>query len=78
MADLLAMEEIEARYDGEWVVLTDVEADPGPVFRRARVYWHGADHDEAWERAGELPPPLNIAVLYMGEWIVEDGPIPVL
>jgi hypothetical protein len=78
MSDLLTIEQIEATYDGEWVVLTDVEADHGPVLRRARVYWHGPDHDEAWERAGDIPPPVKIAVLHMGEWAVEGGPIPVL
>jgi hypothetical protein len=78
MGDVLTIEQIEATYDGEWVVLTDVEADHGPVLRRARVYWHGADHEEAWRRAAELAPPVNIAVLYVGEWSVEDGPIPVL
>ena len=77
MADLLTMEEIEATYDGEWVVLIDVESDAGPVFRRGRVVWHGADHEEAWERAQEIDSP-RIAVLYAGDWSGESEPIPVL
>ena len=78
MADLLTMEEIEAAYDGEWVVLTDVESKPDSVIRRARVYWHGSNHDEAWEKAEEIPPPRDIGVLYLGDPWAKDAPVPVL
>lgn len=77
MADLLTMEEIESTYDGEWVVLIDVESDAGPVFRGGRVVWHGLDHEEAWVRAQEFEVP-GVAVLYAGQWSGETEPIPVL
>lgn len=77
MADVMTLEEIEAAYDGEWVVLADVESDPGPIFRRGRVVWHGKDHEEAWEKAQEIDAP-QMAVLYAGHWSGETEPIPVL
>ena len=77
MSELLTMEEIEAEYDSQWVVLVDIESDPGPVLRRARVVWHGADHDEAWAKAAEVESR-HIGVLYIGEWSAEDEPIPML
>lgn len=77
MSDLLTMEEIEAIYDGEWVVLADLESDPGPIFRRGRVVWHGTDHHEAWARSHDTDSR-HIAVLYIGDWSGETEPIPVL
>ena len=77
MTERLTMEEIERRYHGEWVVLIDVEAESGPRIMRARVYWHGADHEEAWDRVDELPKPSHPAVFFIGP-AVEDGVIPIL
>jgi hypothetical protein len=73
----MTIHEIESTYDGEWVVLADVESDPGPILRRGRVVWHGPDHEEAWERVREVDSP-RIAVLYAGDWSGETEPIPVL
>ncbi len=66
MDRLMTMEEIEKRFDGEWVLLADIESDPGPVVRRARVVWHGADQDEAWARAADVTSP-SIGVYFIGE-----------
>jgi hypothetical protein len=77
MTELLTMEEIERRFDGEWVVLTDIEDEPGPKIKRARVYWHGADQDEAWDKVGELPKPFHVAVWYMGP-LIDDDIVPIL
>jgi hypothetical protein len=78
MSELLTIEEIEARYPREWVLLTDVESDPGPVIRRGRVVWHGLDTDEAWKLAQELPVPRRLAVLFMGEIYADEEPILIL
>jgi hypothetical protein len=77
MSDLMTMEEIESTYDGEWVVLADVESDPGPILRRGRVIWHGKDHEEAWARSYDTDSR-HIAVFYVGDWSGETEPIPVL
>jgi hypothetical protein len=77
MDALLPIEEIEATYPDEWVLLTDIESDPGPVVRRARVVWHSTDRDECWAKADTIPPPATIGVFYMGEPF-EDGVVPIL
>jgi hypothetical protein len=69
MQPILTLEEIETRYDGEWVLLADIESDPGPVFRRGRVLWHGTDQDECWATVG---------VLYVGDWSADIEPVPIL
>jgi hypothetical protein len=77
MAELLTFEEIGSRYPDEWVLLGDIEEDPGPVFRRGRVLWHSTDQDECWLKAIEIAAP-NMGVFYLGPWSAEDEPIPVL
>ncbi len=72
MDERLTIEEIERRYPGEWVVMTDIEADCDDKLRRARVYWHGPSRDEAWSKVDELPPPRYFAVWFMGP-LVPDG-----
>jgi hypothetical protein len=77
MESLLTLRELETRYSGRWILLADIESDPGPVFRRGRVLWHSADQDECWAKAAELPAS-NIGVLYIGDWSAEHEPVPVL
>jgi hypothetical protein len=77
VTELLTIEEIEAQFPREWVLLTDVESDPGPVVRHGRVYWHGTDEDELWV-AANASPSQHIAVLYMGSVPINDGVVFVL
>lgn len=74
---ILPLDEIERRFNGEWVLLADIESDPGPVFRRGRVIWHSADQDECWAKAAELSAS-NVGVIYAGEWSADSEPVPVL
>jgi hypothetical protein len=71
------MEEIEATYPDDWVLLTDFESDPGPITRRARVVWHSLDPDECWAKADMIPPPATVGVSFVGEPF-EDGVAPML
>lgn len=73
----LSIEQMEAQYQGEWVLLADIESDPGPILRRAKVIWHSTDRDECWARADGLTSA-NIGVLYFGDWSTEEQPIPML
>jgi hypothetical protein len=73
----LSLQELERRYSGQWVLLADVESDPGPVFRSGRVLWHSVDEDECWAKASELPAS-NVGVLYIGDWSAENEPVPIL
>jgi hypothetical protein len=77
MDAIVSLEEIERRFNGEWVLLADIESDPGPVFRRGRVIWHSTDQDECWAKAAETTAS-NIGVLYIGEWSADTEPVPVL
>jgi hypothetical protein len=77
MDTLLTIEEIKAKYSDEWVLLADIESDPGPILRRARVVWHSTDRDECWAKVDTIPPPRHIGVLFMGEPF-EDGVYPML
>jgi hypothetical protein len=77
MQPILTLEEIETRYDGEWVLLADIESDPGPVFRRGRVLWHGTDQDECWAKASETTAS-TVGVLYVGDWSADIEPVPIL
>jgi hypothetical protein len=77
MDTLLSLEEIEAKYPDEWVLLTDFESDPGPITRRARVVWHSTDREECLAKADTVPPPAIIGVFYTGEPF-EDGVVPIL
>jgi hypothetical protein len=77
MHPILSLEEIERRFSGEWVLLADIESDPGPVFRRGRVIWHSADQDECWAKAAETTAS-GIGVLYVGDWSADTEPVPIL
>jgi hypothetical protein len=74
MSDLLTMAEIEAAYDGEWVVLDQIESGPGSEIVRARVVWHGKDHDEAWARSYDTDSR-RIAVFYVGPIRADEEPV---
>jgi hypothetical protein len=54
MSESLPFKEITSRYDGEWVVLTDIEPTEGadPI-ERARVLFHGGE-EESWRKACEI------------------------
>jgi hypothetical protein len=77
MQPILTLEEIESWYNGEWVLLADIESDPGPVFRRGRVLWHSTDQDECWSKAAETTAS-NVGVLYVGDWSADTEPVPIL
>lgn len=74
MADLLTMEEIESAFDGEWVVLDQIEAGSKREILRARVVWHGTDHDEAWARSYDTDSR-HIAVLFIGPIRADEEPV---
>jgi hypothetical protein len=67
MSDVLSIEEIRRRHDGEWVLLEDVVSDPNTLrVQSGRVACHSKD------RAAIDSYPLGtrfrrIAILFMGE-----------
>jgi hypothetical protein len=59
------MEEIERKYDQEWVLLTDTVLDDDDWVSAGRVLFHGKDRDALDERAMALRPK-HFAILFVG------------
>ena len=66
MNQVLTRAEIEAQFDGEWVIVADPEVDKNLDVLSGRVIAHGIDHDAVYERAIELKPR-HSAYLYFGK-----------
>lgn len=65
--EVLTIEEIEARYAPDWVLIADPEIDDGQQLLAGRVVYTSTDGDEIYRKATELG--LNrIAVRYLGTW----------
>ena len=67
MDEVLTIEEIEARYAPEWVLIAEPQTDEALNVLAGKVRFHGPDRDEAYRKAGELRPG-RFAVLYLGTW----------
>ncbi|MBY0231397.1 MAG: hypothetical protein K2W96_19100 [Gemmataceae bacterium] len=67
MSDLLAIEEIEKRYDGNWVLLGDLVSEEGPRLLAARVLFASADRDAVYAKLGEMPTGGHYGFHYCGE-----------
>ena len=51
MSEILTMEEIEQKFDGEWVLIEDVETDEQLEILRGKVTYHGKDKNELHRQA---------------------------
>lgn len=51
MSEILTMAEIEKRFDGEWVLIEDVETDEQLEILRGKVTYHGKDKNELHQQA---------------------------
>ena len=65
MDDILTVEEIEARFQSEWVLVDEPLTNEALEVQRGRVIFHGKDRDEVYRRAVALRPK-RFAVLYTG------------
>jgi hypothetical protein len=65
MNEVLTIEEIESRFDSEWVLVEDPELDDHLNVLRGRVLCHSKDRDEVYQKGIELRPR-HSAVLYTG------------
>jgi len=67
MDEMLTIEEIEARYAPDWVLIAEPQTDDEQRLLGGKVVFHNADGDEIYRKAIELK--LNrIAVRYLGEY----------
>ena len=65
MNEVLTVEEIEARYEAEWILLEDPEVTPQLEVTRGKVLYHSKDRNEVYKKAIELRPK-HSAYLYTG------------
>jgi len=57
MNDVLTVDEIKARYDGEWILLGEPQTDPATnAVRAGKVLYHSKDRDEVYRQAIALRP----------------------
>lgn len=73
MAELLSAQEIQNRYDGEWVLIGDPEVDASLSVQRGWVLWHSKDRDEVYRQARILKPK-HCALLFLGR-LPEDAAV---
>jgi len=65
MGEVLTMEEIEKKFDGEWVLIEDVETDERLEVVRGKVTYHGQDKEQLHKKAMKSESD-HIATLYIG------------
>ncbi|MBA2737573.1 MAG: hypothetical protein H0U50_12395 [Pyrinomonadaceae bacterium] len=66
MSETLTMEEIERKFDGEWVLIEDVETDEKLEVVRGKVTYHGKDKDKLHLQAMKSESD-HLATLYIGK-----------
>ena len=66
MGQVMTWEEIEAAFNGEWVLIEDPETTTYQQVTGGRVIFHSKDRAEIHRRARELPR-LHHAILYVGD-----------
>ncbi len=65
MNEILTLDEIQSRYDAEWVLVEDPELTKNLEVVRGKVVWHSKDRDEVYQKLLELRPR-HPACLYIG------------
>lgn len=65
MSEVMSLEEIQARFESEWVLLEDPETTLLLEVKAGKVLWHSKDRDEVYRKARELRPR-HSAIVYTG------------
>src|SRR5262249_38100323 len=63
---ILTLEEIQANYAPEWVLIGDIQTDENLQLRAGRVLFHSMDGEEVCRKATEFPAG-RYALRYLGE-----------
>lgn len=66
MNQQMTIEEIEAQFDSEWVLIEDPQTDEKLKILGGRVLHHSRDRDEVYRKAVSLRPKRS-AIVYTGE-----------
>lgn len=67
MDEFLTVEEIEARYAPDWVLIGEIQTESRLNVLSGKVLFHSPDRDEVHRKARELRPG-RYAVQYLGTW----------
>jgi hypothetical protein len=70
VTEVLVLDDIQNRFESEWVLLEDPETTEALEIKSGRVLWHSKDRDEVYRKARELQPA-HSAILFTGK-IPED------
>lgn len=66
MDEFLTIDEMEARYAPDWVLVGDPQTDPLQRLQAGRVLFHSPDREAVYRKAIELRPG-RFAFRYLGE-----------
>ena len=66
MKEIMAIKEIEARFDSEWVLLKNPVTTESLEIKGGEVLCHSKDRDEVYRKAREFRPK-HSAILYIGQ-----------
>ena len=66
MNNSLSYDEIQARFESEWVLIEDPITTDSLEFVRGNVLWHSKDRDEVYRKAIKLKPR-HSAILFTGK-----------
>ena len=67
MDETLTIEEIEARYSPDWVLIAEPQTDEMQRLVGGKVIFHSPDRSAVWDKVGELKLD-RVAVRYLGEY----------
>ena len=65
MSEILTMKEIEKKFDGEWVLIEDVESNEQLEVLRGKVTYHGKDKEKLHQKAMKSESK-HLATFYIG------------
>lgn len=66
MDQVMTIQDIEAQFDGEWILVADPETDESLHVLKGKVICHSRDRDEVY-RYLVAKRPANSAILFTGE-----------
>ena len=66
MEQEMTIQDIEAQFDGEWVLVADPQTDANLHVLKGKVVCHSKDRDEVYREAVALRPT-RCAVLFTGQ-----------
>jgi hypothetical protein len=66
-SELMVIQDIKSRYEGEWVLLVDCETDEFSNIVKGRVQFHSLNRQAVFEELVKNPSRRKTATIYAGE-----------